>query len=146
MQNSETVLIEMYKEHTAMARHHEAQRSTIATICFAIAGALIGVMWKDDTLRIDGRFLPAALTTVGLLGALLSWKHYERNRMHTRIAAAFRDKISTELCSINSKAREAHKRKYKMTSRLHLHWLWTLLFIAVAIFGIVLLIRGPRGW
>lgn len=82
-----------YEEHASQARQHENLRATVTSILSSIAAAVVGLASLGGLDRAD---LPAGIVVVvlALLGVALSLKHYERNRLHTRILAAIRDEVA----------------------------------------------------
>src|SRR5947207_9233174 len=82
-----------YDEHAAQARQHETLRATVTSILAGFAAALVGFAGVGG---LDASDAPAGalVIAIGLLGALLSLKHYERNRFHTRVLRKVRDEIT----------------------------------------------------
>src|SRR6266404_5113479 len=87
----------MYSEHATQSRQHETLRGTISTILVSVAAAIIafhGNLLKPGTSQPNGMFaVGIALIVLGTMGMLLRYKHYERNRHHTRILSKFRRAI-----------------------------------------------------
>jgi hypothetical protein len=86
-------LITMYQEQQTMARHHEAQRSSVTTIFSSLATALLAVMgalWKTGE-PFDRRFLPLTLTllALGIFGYLITMKLFERSVSHFSLSEAY---------------------------------------------------------
>jgi hypothetical protein len=153
-----------YDEHAAQARQHEDLRATVTSILAGFAAAVVGFAGIDGLESSD---VPAGLVVIvlGLLGALLSLKHYERNRFHTKVMKKVRDQItnledgtSTEVKSttkLREEAMEEHlddfspedkdkKKKHKEQKpwlvRLHLFHLWVALPLAIAAVGLVIVV------
>jgi hypothetical protein len=82
-----------YEEHAAQARQHEDLRASVTSTLGGFAAALVGFAGIGGLHPSD---VPAGLLVMvfGLLGAVLSLKHYERNRLHVRVMGAVRDEIS----------------------------------------------------
>lgn len=82
-----------YEEHAAQARQHETLRATVTSTLSGIAAAVIGFASLGGLTLSD--VLPGlVVVAIGVLGGALSIKHYERNRLHTRILRAIREEIA----------------------------------------------------
>jgi hypothetical protein len=149
MDTQQLALLEMCKEHASQARQHESQRHQMTSIVVAIAAALVafvGANLKDPSwgLLIPGLFI----VLLGMFGAAFSRKHYERNRMHTTIMAAFRqqweERTSVQLGSIREEAEANHNAGFPRLHKWHLHVFWDCLNGSVAVvgFGLVMVIVG----
>jgi hypothetical protein len=151
-----TALLEMYKENATQARQHETQRERMSAAVVAIGVALtafIAQNMKDHpTIHL---LLPALFMVVlGLFGALVSRKHFERNRLHTEIMAAYRNALeatltNTPLESIRLGAKTKHEGWFPWLSqrRLYVFWDWLNGFIALVgiVLSIVILLRVELG-
>jgi hypothetical protein len=93
MEESISDLWRFYDEHAAQARQHETLRAAVTTILAGFAATMVGIVTRDGFERAD--ILPGALIIViGLIGAALSLKHYERNRFHTTVLRFTRKEIT----------------------------------------------------
>jgi len=94
-------LLHMYEEHAAQARQHEDQRERMTNLVLLISAALVGLIGHSQFALSS---LPAAVLVafLGFYGTLFSLKHYERNRMHTKIMAAFRRELDRELSCVSN--------------------------------------------
>jgi hypothetical protein len=91
-------LTKMYAEQSEAYRHHETQRSAVATIMTSIIVALVG--WWTFFLgrhRIDFNTVPltAGVMLVSALGIVLFMKLFERSRVHHSLAEAYINTLST---------------------------------------------------
>ena len=151
-----------YEEHASQARQHENLRATVISILSSIAAAVVALVGVGGINPAD---IPASVVVVllGLLGIALGIKHYERNRMHTKIMKAVRDEI-TRLGQVSSarpkstgeirdEAELLHNEMFlawpwprqerlygTFWTRVPLHILWLLLPLAIAILGFVVLL------
>ena len=137
-----------YTEHAAQARQHETLRATVASILGAFAAALVGFTGVGGLHRSD---VPAGVMVfvIGLLGALLSLKHYERNRFHTSVLGAVRREIESargrsavaSLGSLRDKAKPKPQGPFaRWIIDIHLYQLWVGLNLAVAAVGVVIVV------
>ena len=141
----------MYQENTTHGRHHEVQRATLTTVVVAIAAATVGFIRPHD-LPLGKGYLPLTLllTLLGLFGAVVTRKHYERFALHGRRASKYRNKLDSSLPGIDLKklkqeADDEHAKQFPRTSKLSLSWLWVGVHLSVAAIGAVLsiLILSP---
>jgi len=141
----------MYNEHATQARHHETLRGTISTILVSVCAGIVSLLSLSH-----GNFgtkyyfhIGLMLIAVGILGGLLSYKHYERNRVHVSTLRKFRreldnilNPLGASISAANTQGREDHETKYPFTSKwLRLHYLWMAIFIYIIGVG-VLIARG----
>ena len=122
------------------------------TIASALVAALAIDRFAGPSLYIFGyglRFQTVVglmLCGLGVFGALCSQKHYERNRMHVKLAqrfiAALQNKF--ELPFDVSAEFDAHTQqrdwRASWVEPIKLNWLWTGFPIFVALVGLVLAI------
>ena len=90
----------MYAEQSVSYRHHETQRSAVATIITSILVALVG--WWTYFLghqRIDYNTVPlsAGIMLIAALGIVLFVKLFERSRVHHSLAEAYLNTLNTLL-------------------------------------------------
>lgn len=137
-----------YDENAAQARHHEEQRERVTTLMVAIAAALIAFVAEGDVEESD---LPVAIMILilGLFGAVMGLKHYERNRMHTAVMRRIRDEIDRStpddvpsLTELRRQGRSDHKGEFKpkLVLALDLYVLWASLSLLISVVGSVLLV------
>lgn len=141
------VLLELYKDNVTQGRHHETQRSTITTFCFAFAGVLLGLIAKDGTIKHGNRWLAVGLIVVSVLGLLLNLKLYERVQLHMDRARNYRRALNSvnllsaanlRIDELKMMADETHAKKYPMFDWIRYHWIWSALYFALTVLGIVL--------
>jgi hypothetical protein len=81
-----------YGEHAAQARQHETLRAAITTLLAGFAATIVGTV-ADDGFQDRDILSGLLVMALGVVGALLSLKHYERNRFHTKVLDATRTEI-----------------------------------------------------
>jgi hypothetical protein len=138
-----------WAEHREQLRQSENQRATMTNFVIVIAAALAGVIVQ---LRLDPRSLPLSILIVllGLYGALSSAKYHERAEYHLRQARALTRALREagaipDAGALLDAARDEHYRRYPRLSRIRLHLLWTGFHLAVALFGLGLIIATAVG-
>ena len=136
-----SVLLELYKDNVTQGRHHETQRSTITTFCFAFAGAFLGLIAKEGTIKYENRWLTVGLIVVSLLGLLLNHKLYERVQLHMDRARNYRSALNSANLRIDElkwMADETHAKAYPVFGWIRYHWMWSALYFVLTVLGIVL--------
>ncbi len=139
------LLLSMYNEQVAQARQHETMRGTATSLTFAIGSAIVSLIAASKTSETEP--LAILLIFIGTFGCLISLKHYERNRMHTKIAHAYRDSLEkalpeSNLSALRAIARQRNELAHPLLSKVPLNWLWassSLLFCAA---GLLILALG----
>jgi hypothetical protein len=117
------------------------QRSTITTFCFAFAGAFLGLIAKDGTIKYENRWLTVGLILVSLLGWLLNLKLYERVQLHMDRARNYRRALNStnlRIDELKSMADEKHAEAYPAFNRIRYHWMWSALYFVLTVLGIFL--------
>lgn len=132
--------LEYYKIHSEHAKHLELQRSTIAGIAAALAGAMIGELLKSP-LTSDKLPFAVTLLFVGLFALLFSAKLFERIKLHNEIAKLARDRLDPTLDQLRKQAEATHKKKYPLMYPLGLHIVWNCFFAMLIALGLVLTIK-----
>jgi len=143
----------MYAENCVQGRHHETMRAALTTLIAAIAAGALGLLKADHPICSQ---LPLAVLVIalGLFGAFVSRKHYERFALHMRRASAYRRKIDelvpgVELTVTKLSADKRHNDRFKRFSRVSLSWLWSSINLAVmgvGIAAVVFIQRGAQCW
>lgn len=134
----------MYQENTNQGRHHETQRATVTTILASVAAATLAFM-RPNTLPLSNGYLPFAifLIIIGIFGAVVTRKQYERFTLHMRRAAGYRDAIETiypgaRLKEIKRAVDGRHEQEFGWLSRVSLSWLWVGVHVGIAATGLLL--------
>jgi hypothetical protein len=141
------VMHKLYVEHSTTARHHETLRDRSTTLIVTIAVALSAFLSTRFADPGGATFSILALFVValGFFGALVSYKHFERNRLHTTYARAFRDEmakaakqlIGVDPTQIIAAKRETHHATFR-SHRLRAHVLWVGICLTVSLIGFLM--------
>ena len=144
MADATKALLKLYREERTQGRQSETQRSTIANFIITISAVVLGfLVQKGFTMES----LPLAILLIGLgiYGAVISVKLYERWEYHMRRAKCWRTRVDElnpdagiERC--RKKARKEQKEKHPILWKIKLHWLWLILHISIALSGVVCVI------
>jgi hypothetical protein len=138
-----TALWNMCQEHYTQGRHHELQRSAVASTIVAIAAGITAVVTADEQVDVSDVPLTLTLVAIGLFGAGFSAKHYERFKLHMARAKAHRDALDAllegrPLGDLKRAADARHRNKFGWMERIRLHYWWVALNLFVAGIGLVL--------
>jgi hypothetical protein len=131
----------MYNEHAMQARHHEILRGTISTLLVTVCAGIVSI-YNVNQGNVGTKYhfyIGLMLIALGTLGALLSYKHYERNRLHVSTLREFRNEIDEILGPLggsigvpNRRGRDNHNGEYPYSSKwLRVHYLWASVFIFI---------------
>ena len=142
MKDEVGVLLAKFSEHRIQARQHETLRGTLTTLTLAIAGGVLALAGNSTALpefQLAGAVL---LILLGVFGAALAAKHYERFRYHSSLASAY-DKLVRERVKSSDLAnfpvlKSRHNRRFWLSSWLRANVLWTSLLVCVALLGLAL--------
>ncbi|XUM03639.1 hypothetical protein ACQ86F_09845 [Streptomyces venezuelae ATCC 10712] len=142
-ETSEEVIRAYWKEHREQLRQCETQRSTLTNLLLIVTAALSGLIVQQKfTLNV----MPLCLfvATTGVYGAVAVAKYYERASYHLAQARALtRDLADRGVLGSDeglARARVAHYREFPRLHRIRLHRLWVGLHLAIALYGLSLLL------
>jgi FtsH-binding integral membrane protein len=135
-------LWKVYQDNHAYVRHHEVQRSSVATSIIAIASALLAVAAFDRTLTASDLPLLAVVTAIGLFGIFFSRKQYERTCLHIGRADALVGEIEKtldgrSLLAVTEIADAEHSRRFRLYA-VGMNRFWILFYAFIAMIGAVL--------
>ncbi|MCB0176131.1 MAG: hypothetical protein KDJ97_36875 [Anaerolineae bacterium] len=144
MADNADVLLRFYEEDWRQARQAEDQRTAITNITLIVVPALIGFA-SQKGLNFDAIPLTILLIILGIYGAIISQKLYERHCYFSDRAGYWRGQISKlypqlEIDTIRAQAAEKHSQRFKRIEKFRLYYLWLILHFFVALAGIILTI------
>jgi hypothetical protein len=84
------LLWRFYQEHCVWERHQESQRSTATNLVLVVAAAILSIITISKSIDMTDLPLTIFLVVLGVFGAILSMKHYERFARHQTLAGAYR--------------------------------------------------------
>lgn len=138
------ILLKFIEREEALVKHYENQRATITNFVLVATSLTIGFITQKGVI-LDS--LPASLllTILGLYGAVTVTKLYERTQFASSFIKQYIEQINKlypnlGLSESQEKIRSKHKAKFAMTSKLHMHQLWSILHIIIAFSGLCLTI------
>ena len=143
MNDKTELLWRFYQEHCNWERHHESQRALATNLVLFIAAGVLSVITIDKSIGVSDLPLTVFLMVLGVFGATLSRKQYERFARHQSLANEYRKAIDQELPEaevlvIRNRAEDEHAPKYRIFYKSRLNWLWIGLPVVVAMTGVVL--------
>lgn len=109
----------------------------VITISAIVLGFLVQKGFTMESLP-----LAILLIGVGIYGAVISAKLYERWQCHTKRAGCWRKRVDelnpdARIEECGKRAKKRQKEKHPILYRLKLHWLWLLLHVSIALGGVV---------
>jgi hypothetical protein len=134
------ILLRLWQEQRTQARQSENHRAIMTLV--VVIGAVGGMTYL--TLQSNATFISAgvalAVCGLGLFGALISAKYYERFKMHMDGAEHFHrrlDELYPELQieRLWSDNERQHSQNYKVLYGLRLHHLWVAAHLGIALLG-----------
>ncbi|MET8203916.1 hypothetical protein [Micromonospora taraxaci] len=136
------VLLQMWSSRWEQIRQSENQRATTTNIVIVVVSALLGLIASKGLKSV---MLPVAIavTVLGVYGALLSAKYYERFRLHLAEATALRQRLDErfpglDLETIQSTVNARQAAAFPRLIRIPLYALWVALHGIVAFAGLIL--------
>lgn len=136
------ILIKTLEQSWAQARQAEDQRAFLTNLIVLISAAIYGVLTQTG-FATKALPLTIALVVLGLYGALASEKFYERYRHHIYRAGAIRRHLEelypeSQIEKLMTKADQEHAARYPLfATKVHLHALWLVLHVLIAVSGII---------
>lgn len=146
---------ELIKDNFEQARSHEEMREKTVTLTMTLASILIAALAIDGfaassihvftfTFKFQS-VVGLLLMGLGIFGGLCSQKHYERNRMHVKLAQRFMAKLAEsgfkypfDVSAEFIAHTEAKDWKAAWAEPIKLNWLWTGFPLFIALIGLVL--------
>ncbi len=145
MADAADFLLAVYAEHMTQARWHEEQREKVSTLVFAGSGALLALAAVLDPWQRG--LVYALVAALGLIGAVIALKHYERNRRHVGAGRALRERLDALLpdAAVGPalRPRPPHESPAcRILEGVRLYLLWSLLNAFVACLGLTMLLAN----
>ncbi|QTR53199.1 hypothetical protein [Thiothrix unzii] len=142
MADSTDVLLKFVEQQWIEAKQAEDQRSIMTNIILVIVAAIIGFIAQKG-LNNNVLFLSILLIILGLYGAIVSAKLYERHQFHISRLTSWRKKIDelnpdTKLEALKSEANISHYQRFPVIKKIKLYYLWMALHLMIAFGGVIL--------
>jgi len=144
MEQETEILLKFCENEWAQERLLENQRSTLTNFIIFISVADFGLIIQKG---FDENSIPLAiiLIIIGLYGALVSAKLYERWKFSVHRVREWRGKIDklypeAQLIELKNLADKKHSNKFPIFSKIHLTSLWIILHLSIAFLGVVCLL------
>jgi hypothetical protein len=134
--------MKFFDEDWRQVRQSEDQRTAFSNIVLLIASAVFGYLTQhglmDDTLP-----LTVFLIALGIFGGIASEKLYERSKLHMELAWAWQDRLNElhpelEIDRLKDEAEAINHKRFPRLHRLHLHHVWVVLDLSIALAGIIM--------
>jgi hypothetical protein len=144
------VIIKMLDNQWSQAKQSEDQRSAVTNYVFVIAAAIQGYIVQRN---FDKYSLAVAifLIVLGIYGALISYKYYERFRLGMTRVGRWMEKLEelhpdANLAAIEKKADVKHNSRFPRMHRIRLYALWLCLHTAVSLAGVANAVVIYKKW
>lgn len=141
MADTSDVLLKTIEEQWSQARQSEDQRATMTNYIIAISTAILGFIVNRGLVR-DVLPLTILLVLLGVFGAIVSAKLYERFNLHVHRIGKYIRRLEelhpdAQVRQLQNTADEEHKSEFPRLVKLRLHWLWLALHSSIALLGVV---------
>lgn len=140
------LLLSLYLDDIAYARHHEDLRSTVTNLILAIGAALGGLIGFDEAINASDVPSATFLVMLGIGGAIFCYKHYERFHSHYARARELRLKLDSlsglGILEMKRQADQKHREAFPITHKLSVGWLWTALPLSVSVLGMLVIVAA----
>jgi uncharacterized membrane protein YbhN (UPF0104 family) len=140
MADNTDVLLKLCEEEWTQGRQSESQRATVTNFIITISAAILGFLVQKD-FTITSLPLAILLIALGVYGAVISAKLYERWQFHRRRARYWRKRVDElhpdariEQLKVESEAK--HKLAYSKLEKIRLNRLWLALHILIVLIGV----------
>ena len=141
MADDTDVLIKFCEDEWAQARQSETQRAMMTNFIIVLFGVVFGFIIEIGFVK---KILPLAglLIFIGIYGALVSAKFYERWQYARRRVRYWRKRIDelhpdAKLLELMGEAENEHTKANPSLRKIRLHWFWCTLHIVIALIGFV---------
>ncbi|MEM9359945.1 MAG: hypothetical protein AAGB04_27485 [Pseudomonadota bacterium] len=139
------LLLRLYVEEKTYARAHENTRSVVTNIIAAAAALLVGFVTFDDAVDFNDIPMSVFLIIIGIFGAIISLKQYERTRLHLYRAEYILKQIqsvsSMDLVAAKSYSYDSNEKRFGWLYRRKLNFLWTVLHLFISTIGAAILVQ-----
>ena len=139
-------LFRMHEIQMERGRHTEEQRASATNFTILIAFGIV-TFFQTQTDIVVQIILSATVIFLGMYGALICYKFYERYMHHTHEAITFLNEIDSlaegiGLMPIIEKSERFHEKEFspKWLIRFRLYSAWIGINILITVVGIILLV------
>ena len=135
------VLLRFCEDEWTQGRHTESQRATVTNFVVILSiGVFTFIVQKG--LSIQTLPLTLLLILLGIYGAVISYKLYERWSLCRRRVRYWRNRIdelhpNAKLLELKKTAALEQAKKYPRMYKIKLYRLWSILHISIAIIGLI---------
>ena len=146
MATADDVIWGLCQENLQYSRHHENQRQAVTGFGLAAASALISFIVADKDVGLSDAPVAFMIVVIGIFGALLSAKEYERFFFHYQRFRQLRheldQRLKIDLDRIHKTADDETKKTFPWLFPRSLSRFWLWIHLTVAAIGIALLIAA----
>ncbi|MGW4094794.1 helix-turn-helix domain-containing protein [Nocardia sp. NPDC004750] len=140
--NDVAILLRLWQEQRTQGRQSENHRAVMTSVVVIGAVGGMGYVAAQPGSSPISAAVGLAVASLGLFGALISAKYYERFKMHMDAAQLIRrrlDGMYPELSLEDDWAanRRQHEGSYPLLSRIRLEHLWIAAHLGISLLGVV---------
>jgi Ca2+/Na+ antiporter len=144
---SEDVLSSLCQENLEYCRHHERQRQAVTGFAIVVASALAVFTLSDKQLNAWDVTVAFIIVVVGVFGAIMSAKHYERFDHHyerfRELRAALVARVDDlDIRTLNAQADARSEERSPYLSRWSLSRFWLGIHVVIIVVGLTLLVAA----
>ena len=141
MADATDVILKQMDQQWSQARQSEDHRASITrnvlVLGVAVQGFIVTLKFGLPTLG-----LAATLVLLGIWGAAVSSKYYERFRLHVTRVGRLMEQLEklhpeSDLTALEAEADRMHKERHPRMHHIRLHWMWSGLHAGVLGAGII---------
>ena len=141
------ILIKQLDHQWMQARHSEDQRTATTRLILILTLAIEGFILQKGFVK-NSIIFSVIMGLLGIYGAILSSKYYERFRLHTCRVGRLMEKLETlypdaNLKELEEKADNIHITRHPRMYQIRLHILWSAIYLgilATALINIIIII------
>jgi hypothetical protein len=139
----------MYEEQAEHARLHEELRGAATSLFMALIAGLLAFAVTEGAEPRREWVAGATIIVVSLVGFSITYKHYERYKMHLSRLRGFRSSlelsITLSLRSINPEWTTYHEEQHRFSHKWPtLHAQWLFIYFVTGVVGCILLWMGTH--
>jgi len=139
------IYLSLYSEELAYCKHHESLRIQFLSVILTLVTIVTALITYDSDLDTSDVFLEVAIILLGVFGLIVHLKSRERFIYHYTRARGFLrelDSCNSDLgiIRVEKLSQDFFDSKDVALSSWRLVYLWTSVYIAVVLLGIILII------
>ncbi|MCX4580988.1 hypothetical protein OHB41_49445 [Streptomyces sp. NBC_01571] len=145
MADKADILLQFWLEQRNQARQAEAQQAPMTNIILLVVAATLGFAATRGLDQRSTLLVSLPMVGMGIFGAVISTKNYERYALHITYAQRLRVQLdqlepTVRIMDEWTAARIEHHARYPRLHKIRLHNLWVCFHAGIAASGVALTI------